>query len=97
MTEFEIQDTTKTNSRGAWCYKCGVKIEPKVGCHRVKYGAEIYHLSCFYKWINYHLQKISVKGTYLKGCYRKLKKHMPQILAESITTNDIRNQKDGPV
>jgi hypothetical protein len=89
MTKFKIQETSKIQSHGIKCHICYKTIERKDGVYRVKYGNDINHLSCFYKWLNSNLTKVVKRNKELHDCYEELKKYMPQILAETITAKDI--------
>jgi len=85
MSNFEIQDTSKINSNGAWCMRCSKKIDNKKNIYRVKYGGAVFHLSCFYTWLKDSIPRLEKRNSCLKEYYKKLSKYMPQILAETIS------------
>jgi hypothetical protein len=88
MVTFEIQEISKVRGNGCKCEICCNIIDSKTGTHRVKSGGIMFHMGCYYKHILRYADKNGKRSVTLKGHLDQLKKHMPEILAETIVNGN---------
>jgi len=82
MPNFIIQEIEKQSKRKARCSICGELI--RGNGHRIKYGAHLYHIHCFYQWVNGALKDYTSRRDFLLKCNELLRNHMAEILAENV-------------